>query len=90
MLPHFSDLHFALWPHSAAFVHPTDRSRGPDRYPSTGIFFFIFAGQVMNTSGITRRIFDFANVLVRRIPGVSASKRGGVALSSPACRGCGS
>ena len=42
---------------------------GPDSFPLLAVPFFIFAGQVMNTSGITRRIFDFANVLVGHIPG---------------------
>jgi len=31
--------------------------------------FFIIAGEVMNSGGITTRIFDFANALVGRIPG---------------------
>ena len=42
---------------------------GPDSFPLLAVPFFIFAGQVMNTSGITRRIFDFAKVLVGHIPG---------------------
>jgi len=31
--------------------------------------FFIIAGEVMDSGGITTRIFDFANALVGRIPG---------------------
>ncbi|MDR1826817.1 MAG: TRAP transporter large permease [Methylobacteriaceae bacterium] len=31
--------------------------------------FFIIMGNVMNNSGVTRRMFDFANVLVGRLPG---------------------
>ena len=42
---------------------------GLDSFVLLAIPFFILAGNLMNTSGITRRIFDFANALVGRIPG---------------------
>ena len=42
---------------------------GLDSFVLLAIPFFIFAGNLMNTSGITRRIFHFAQCLVGRIPG---------------------
>jgi tripartite ATP-independent transporter DctM subunit len=42
---------------------------GVDSFVLLAIPFFILAGNLMNTSGITRRIFRFANMLVGRIPG---------------------
>ncbi len=42
---------------------------GLDSFVLLAIPFFILAGNLMNTSGITKRIFDFANALVGRIPG---------------------
>ena len=42
---------------------------GVDSYILISIPFFILAGEIMNTGGITNRIFSFANMLVGRIPG---------------------
>ncbi len=42
---------------------------GIDSYILIAIPFFILAGELMNTGGITTRIFNFANWLVGRIPG---------------------
>ena len=42
---------------------------GLDSFVLLAIPFFILAGNLMNTSGITRRIFNFANALVGRVPG---------------------
>lgn len=42
---------------------------GVDSYILMAIPFFILAGQLMNTGGITRKIFSFATALVGRIPG---------------------
>lgn len=42
---------------------------GVDSYILIAIPFFILAGEIMNTGGITNRIFNFANLLVGRIPG---------------------
>jgi tripartite ATP-independent transporter DctM subunit len=42
---------------------------GLSSYILLAIPFFIIAGEVMNSGGITTRIFDFANALVGRIPG---------------------
>ena len=42
---------------------------GVDSFVLLAIPFFILAGNLMNTGGITRRIFRFANMLVGRVPG---------------------
>jgi tripartite ATP-independent transporter DctM subunit len=42
---------------------------GVDSYILLSIPFFILAGQLMNTGGITRKIFKFATAMVGRIPG---------------------
>jgi len=42
---------------------------GANSFPLLAIPFFIFAGNLMNTSGVTRRIFDFARKLVGHIKG---------------------
>jgi tripartite ATP-independent transporter DctM subunit len=42
---------------------------GADSFPLLAIPFFLLAGILMNTSGITQRLFDFAGCLVRHIPG---------------------
>jgi tripartite ATP-independent transporter DctM subunit len=40
-----------------------------DSFPLVAVPVFIFVGNLMNTSGITDRIFRFADVMVGRIPG---------------------
>lgn len=40
-----------------------------DSFPLMAVPFFILAGNIMNTGGITRRIFDFANKVVGHITG---------------------
>ena len=42
---------------------------GPDSFPLLAVPFFILAGNLMNSTGITRRLFNFARVLVGHIPG---------------------
>ena len=42
---------------------------GPDSFPLLAVSFFILAGNIMNTGGITRRIFGFANHLVGHYTG---------------------
>lgn len=42
---------------------------GVESFPLLAIPFFIFAGQLMNASGLTRRLIDFANLLVSRFRG---------------------
>ena len=40
-----------------------------DSYPLIAVPVFIFVGNLMNSSGITKRIFKFADTLVGRLPG---------------------
>ena len=40
-----------------------------DSYPIMAIPFFVLAGELMNTAGITRRLVNFANVLVGHMKG---------------------
>ena len=42
---------------------------GIDSFPLMAVPFFVLAGELMNHGGTTRRLIDFANVLVGRIPG---------------------
>lgn len=42
---------------------------GPNSFTLLAVPFFLFAGKLMNTGGITNRIFGFANELVGRLPG---------------------
>lgn len=42
---------------------------GANTYPLLAVPFFIFAGNLMNTSGVTNRIFDFSNKIVGHIKG---------------------
>jgi tripartite ATP-independent transporter DctM subunit len=57
---------FQAYP-TLAIVHKI--AAGVDSYVLISIPFFILAGEIMNTGGITNRIFNFANLLVGRIPG---------------------
>lgn len=43
--------------------------RGIDSFPLLAMLFFVLAGNIMNSGGITRRIFRFANAIVGRFPG---------------------
>lgn len=40
-----------------------------DSFPMLAIPLFMLAGQLMNTGGVTKRLFDFAKALVGHIPG---------------------
>ncbi|MGD9124479.1 MAG: TRAP transporter large permease subunit, partial [Desulfarculaceae bacterium] len=42
---------------------------GVDSFPLMAVPFFVLAGELMNRGGTTRRLIDFAQVLVGRIPG---------------------
>lgn len=42
---------------------------GIDSFPLMAVPFFVLAGELMNRGGTTRRLIDFANFLVGRIPG---------------------
>lgn len=41
----------------------------PNSFPLLAVPFFILLGNIMNTSGISKRVFDFAKVLVGHFPG---------------------
>ena len=49
-------------------------TNGMAQYILISIPFFILAGQLMNSSEITKKIFKFANTLVGHIPGRSRVK----------------
>ncbi len=42
---------------------------GPDSFPLLAVAFFVLAGNIMNTGGITRRIFNFADHIVGHLTG---------------------
>ena len=42
---------------------------GINNFTLIAVPFFIFAAQLMNTGGITRRLYNFANMLVGHWPG---------------------
>ncbi|WHH59083.1 TRAP transporter large permease [Petroclostridium sp. X23] len=42
---------------------------GPDSFPLLAIAFFVLAGSIMNSGGITRKIFDFADHIVGHFTG---------------------
>ena len=48
---------------------PQWMAHGVHSYPLMAIPFFIFAGGLLNATGLTNRIFVFANVFVSRLPG---------------------
>ena len=48
---------------------PQWMAHGVHSYPLMAIPFFIFAGGLLNVTGLTKRIFNFANVFVSRLPG---------------------
>ncbi len=48
---------------------PQWMAHGVHSYPLMAIPFFIFAGGILNVTGLTNRIFNFANVFVSRLPG---------------------
>jgi tripartite ATP-independent transporter DctM subunit len=50
-------------------VLPLMISRGTSNYTLIAIPYFILAGNLMNSSGITRRIFDFASALMGHVKG---------------------
>ena len=46
-------------------------------YPMLAVPLFMFAGKIMNSSGITTRIFNFADNVVGHIPGRAGSRQRG-------------
>jgi C4-dicarboxylate transporter DctM subunit len=52
---------------------PKEMFSGTDSFPLLAVPFFIFAGNLMNTGGITKRLINFCNILLGYV-------RGGLAL----------
>lgn len=50
-------------------IIPQWMAHGVHSYPLMAIPFFIFAGGVLNVTGLTNRIFSFANIFVSRLSG---------------------
>lgn len=44
-------------------------SQGPNNFTLLAIPFFLLAGKLMNTGSITKKIFNFANIIVGYLPG---------------------
>ena len=60
----------ALWSSDVMLTLMAQRIfTGMDSFPLMAVPFFVLAGELMNQGGTTRRLIDFANVLVGRIPG---------------------
>ncbi len=60
----------ALWVGDVPLLLMAQRMfTGMDSFPLMAVPFFVLAGELMNRGGTTRRIIDFANILVGRIPG---------------------
>jgi TRAP-type mannitol/chloroaromatic compound transport system permease large subunit len=59
---------------------------GIDSFPLLAVPFFILAGNLMNSAGITNRIFGFAKALVGWMRGGLGHVNVGASVSSPACR----
>jgi len=51
------------------YIIPMHMAEGTQSYPLLAVPFFILTGNIMNRSGITDQIFDFANKLVGHIRG---------------------
>jgi len=59
-----------LWMGDVPLVIMAQRTfTGIDSFPLMAVPFFVLAGEIMNRGGTTKRLIDFANVLVGRIPG---------------------
>lgn len=60
----------ALWTQDIPFVLLAQRFfQGMNSFPLMAVPFFVLAGDLMNQGGTTRRLINFANMLVGRIPG---------------------
>ena len=73
-----SPVAFSMLAGSLAYIYMEDISlyiaaqrlvKGPDSFPLLAMLFFVLAGSIMNSGGITRRIFRFANACVGHFPG---------------------
>jgi len=56
-------------PHLSLDVVPQQMFAAADSFALTAIPFFVLVGEAMNAGGISRRLVDFARVLVGRFPG---------------------
>ncbi len=70
--------------HIPDFVILHRMAGGIDSFPLLAVPFFILAGNLMNSAGITNRIYDFAVALVGWMRGGLASRRSGFGSSSSA------
>jgi len=60
----------ALWTQDIPFVLLAQRFfQGMNSFPLMAVPFFVLAGDLMNQGGTTRRLINFANMLVGRVPG---------------------
>ena len=64
-----------VWQKVPLYIVAQRMFTGLDSFPLLAVPFFILAGDLMNTSGITRRLLEFSDLLVGRI-------RGGLAHAS--------
>ncbi|MBC7331393.1 MAG: TRAP transporter large permease [Synergistetes bacterium] len=64
-----SAIYFALNPLIPPYIIAQRVISGVESVPLLAIAFFIFAGIIFNYSGVTRRIMDFCEVMVGRMPG---------------------
>lgn len=62
-------LYIALHPDLSLLLAVQRMVSAPDSFALLAVPFFILAGQIMNTGGVTRRIFAFARVLVGHFRG---------------------
>lgn len=53
----------------AAFIVMQKMNNGVDSFSLLAVPLFIFAGNIMNNGGIARRLINFAQILVGRVPG---------------------
>lgn len=60
---------FLLWRGDVLLGIPQRVMAGPDSIPILAVPFFVFAGMLMNSTGITERIFRFSLALVGHIKG---------------------
>jgi TRAP-type transport system large permease protein len=70
--------------HQEAFELAAQRlAAGPDSFPLLAVAFFVLAGNIMNSGGITRRLFKFAEHVVGHLTGglAHANVLAGVILS---------
>ncbi|GAF12496.1 TRAP-type C4-dicarboxylate transport system, large permease component [Bacillus sp. JCM 19045] len=60
---------FLITPDLPAFLVVQQMATGTQSFPLLAIPFFVLAGHILNASGITSRLLDFANLLTRSMVG---------------------